>query len=63
VYHRLERLHGRDAADEMLADLRRTVVADQATPSRCVQAARLKAGNPIALADGFALATASRCSA
>lgn len=58
VYCRLERIHGRNAADETLADLRSKVVADQATPARCVQAARLKATNPIALADCFALATA-----
>jgi predicted nucleic acid-binding protein len=58
VYYRLERMRGREAADGTLADLRSKVVADQATPARCVQAARLKAANPIALADCFALATA-----
>jgi predicted nucleic acid-binding protein len=58
VYYRVERDHGRLAADEVLGDLRRLLRLDLPTTARMVETARLKAGLPIALADCFAIATA-----
>lgn len=59
VYYRLERDWGRDRADEVVADLRRKLLAELPGPPRMIAAARLKAANPIALGDCFALATAA----
>lgn len=59
VYYRIERDHGRDAADETLAALRRTVSPDLPGTARMIEAARLKARAPIALADCFAAVTAA----
>lgn len=59
VYYRLERDHGRDAADSALADLRATIAADIPGTGRMIEAARIKAAIPIALADCFAIATAA----
>lgn len=59
VYYRVERDHGRDAADETLAGLRRTLSPDLPGTARMIEAARLKARAPIALADCFAAVTAA----
>jgi predicted nucleic acid-binding protein len=59
VYYRVQRDHGRDIADSTLADLRRTLDGDLPGTGRMLDAARIKADLPIALADCFAIATAS----
>lgn len=59
VYYRVHRDRGRDSAEQVLADLRTSVLLDEATPPRTIAAARLKAIHPIALADCFAAATAA----
>lgn len=59
VYYRIERDHGRDAADETLAALRRKLSPDLPGTARMTEAARLKARAPIALADCFAAVTAA----
>lgn len=59
VYYRIERNYGRQRADEDLADLRAKLAPDLPGTARMIEAARLKAANPIALADCFALATAA----
>ena len=59
VYYRIERDHGRDTADETLAALRRELSPDLPGTARMIEAARLKARAPIALADCFAVVTAA----
>ena len=59
VYYRIERDHGRQPADEVLADLRRVLDVELPGVVRMVDTARLKARLPIALADCFAIATAA----
>lgn len=59
VYHRVERDHGRQAADEVLAELRGMLECDLPGSGRMIEAARLKAAIPMALGDCFAVATAS----
>ncbi|MHB8510392.1 MAG: PIN domain-containing protein [Candidatus Dormibacteria bacterium] len=59
VYHRVERDHGRGAADEVLAELRRIVEVELPGVNRMLETARMKAALPIALGDCFALATAA----
>jgi predicted nucleic acid-binding protein len=59
VYYRLERIHNRQTADQTLEDLRATLQPDLPGPARMIEAARLKAANPIAFGDAFALATAA----
>lgn len=59
VYYRIERDHGRDAADETLAALRRKLSPDLPGTARMTEAARLKTRAPIALADCFAAVTAA----
>jgi predicted nucleic acid-binding protein len=59
VYHRVERDHGRDAAEETLTALRRRLSPDLPGTARMIEVARLKARAPIALADCFAAATAA----
>lgn len=59
VYYRVERDHGRAAADEVLADMRRVLELELPTTSRMLETARLKAAMPIALGDCFAVATAA----
>lgn len=58
VYYRVERDHGRTRAEETLQQLRGELEFDLPGVTRMVEAARLKAANPIALADCFAIATA-----
>lgn len=59
VYYRVERDHGRAAADETLASLRAMLAPDLPGTARMIEAARLKAAATIALGDCFALATAA----
>jgi PIN domain nuclease of toxin-antitoxin system len=59
VYYRVERDHGRTAADETLADLRAVMVAELPGTARMIDAARLKARAALALGDCFAIATAA----
>jgi hypothetical protein len=59
VYYRVERDHGRAAADETLADLRAALTLDLPGTARMIEAARLKARVPVALGDCFAVTTAA----
>jgi predicted nucleic acid-binding protein len=59
VYYRLERDHGRQAADDTLTELRRSLSPDLPGTARMIEAARLKARASIALADCFAATTAA----
>jgi uncharacterized protein with PIN domain len=59
VYYRLERDHGRRAADDVLSELRTALDLDLPGTARMVETARLKARLPIALGDCFAIATAA----
>ena len=58
VYYRVERDHGRTEADDVLAELRKTLELDLPGTTLMIEAARLKASTPIALGDCFAIATA-----
>jgi predicted nucleic acid-binding protein len=58
VYYRVERDHGRDEADTVLAGMRKSIAIDLPGTSLMIAAARLKAAMPMALADCFAIATA-----
>ena len=59
VYYRIERDHGRSAADETLRELRASLAPDLPGTARMIEAARLKARAAIALGDCFAVATAA----
>jgi hypothetical protein len=59
VYSRIERDHGRRAADDTLSDLRAALTAELPGSARMVEAARIKATAAIALGDCFAVATAA----
>jgi predicted nucleic acid-binding protein len=59
VYYRIERDHGRQAADQTLTRLRRGLAPDLPGTTRMIEAARLKARAPIALGDCFAAVTAA----
>ena len=59
VYYRIERDHDREAADDTLTALRRKLSPDLPGTARMIEAARLKARAPIALADCFAATTAA----
>ena len=59
VYHRLERDHGRRAADDILSELRIALDLDLPGTARMIETARLKARLPIALGVCFAIATAT----
>ena len=59
VYYRVERDHGRVAADETLASLRAALAPDLPGTARMIDVARLKARAAIALGDCFAVATAA----
>ena len=58
VYYMTERLAGRANAEEVADALRLRLRLDEATPTRTLEAARVKAAFPMALADAFAVATA-----
>lgn len=59
VYYRVERDHGREAADETLTALRASLAPDMPGTARMIDAARLKARASIALGDCFAATTAA----
>ncbi len=59
VYYRVERDHGRQAADELLTSLRSSLAPDLPGTARMIDAARLKTRAAIALADCFAATTAA----
>lgn len=59
VYYRVERDHGRSAADETLRELRAALAPDLPGTARMIEAARLKASAAIALGDCFAVTTAA----
>lgn len=59
VYYRVERDHGRAAADDTLTDLRRQLSPDLPGTARMIEVARLKARAAIALGDCFAAVTAA----
>lgn len=59
VYYRVERDHDRASADETMADLRALMELDLPGTTQMIETARLKAKLPIALADCFAVATAT----
>ncbi len=59
VYYRIERDHGRQAADDTLSDLRAALIAELPGTARMIDVARIKATAVIALADCFAVATAA----
>lgn len=59
VYYRVERDHGREAAERVIAWSRHTLALDLPGPARMVETARLKAARAIALGDCFAIATAA----
>lgn len=59
VHYRTARDHGRQEADQVLAELRPQVGEDLPGISAMREVARLKAENPIALADCFAIALAA----
>jgi predicted nucleic acid-binding protein len=63
VQYRTTRDHGRQEADAVLAELRPLVTEDLPGISAMREVARLKAENPIALADCFAVALAAEESA
>jgi PIN domain nuclease of toxin-antitoxin system len=59
VYYRLQRDHGRRAADDVLSELRIALDLELPGTARMMETARLKARLPIALGDCFAVATAA----
>jgi predicted nucleic acid-binding protein len=59
VHYRTARDHGRQEADQVLAELRQQIAEDLPGISAMREVARLKAENPIALADCFAIALAT----
>ena len=58
VYYRVERDHGRFAADDTLRSIRGVLTLDLPGTARMVDVARLKASAPLALGDCFAVTTA-----
>ncbi len=59
VSYRVERDHGRLAADDTMTALRASVSPDLPGTARMIEVARLKARAPIALGDCFAVVTAA----
>lgn len=59
VYYRVERDHGRIAADDTLSSLRTVFSLDLPGTARMIETARLKARASIALGDCFAVVTAA----
>ena len=58
VYYITMRREGEAVARRILASLLASVIADEATPARVVEASRIKARYAMAFADAFAVATA-----
>ena len=59
VSYRVERDHGRLAAEDVMTALRASLSPDLPGTARMIEAARLKARAPIALGDCFAVVTAA----
>jgi PIN domain nuclease of toxin-antitoxin system len=59
VYHRIDRDHGRAAADETLSELRSVIKLELPGVGRMTETAQLKSRLAIALGDCFAIATAA----
>lgn len=59
VYYTIHRVAGAAAAEATLAQLRPLLALDAAAPERVMAAARIKALQPLAYADAFAVATAA----
>lgn len=59
VHYRLARDHGSDEADRTLSELRARIAEDLPGVSAMRAVAKIKAENPIALADCFAIALAA----
>ena len=59
IHYRTARDHGRQEADQVLSELRPQVMEDLPGVSAMRAVASLKASNPIALADCFAIALAA----
>lgn len=59
VCYRVERDHGREEADDVLASLRSVLSLDLPGTARMIEVAHLKARASIALGDCFAVATAA----
>jgi PIN domain nuclease of toxin-antitoxin system len=59
VYYRVERDHGRTAADDTLTSLRAAFSLDLPGTARMIETARMKARVPVALGDCFAVTTAT----
>jgi len=58
VFYVVRRLHGDDAASEVVRDLRGVTLPELPGEARVIEAARIKATNALAYADAFAAATA-----
>lgn len=58
VFYVIHRRHGHHAATQTVRDIRGITTPDLPTEGRILQAARIKAGHPMAYADAFAAATA-----
>ena len=58
VFYVVRRLHGDDAASEVVRDLRGVTLPELPSEARVIEAARIKATNALAYADAFAAATA-----
>ncbi len=59
VYYQVQRDHGRSEADQVISELRQLLEFELPGVVRMIETARIKAQLPIALADCFAIATAS----
>ena len=58
VFHVVRRRHGEEAASDTVRDLRGVARLELPTELRVIEAARIKADNPMSYADAFAAATA-----
>jgi predicted nucleic acid-binding protein len=58
VFYIVSRASGATVARDTVSDIRARVLLDDASPERVLDAARIKAEFPMALADAFAAATA-----
>jgi predicted nucleic acid-binding protein len=59
VYYRIERDQGREAAVDVINTTRTAIDMELPTERRMIEAGRIKAANPIALADCFAISCAA----
>jgi uncharacterized protein with PIN domain len=59
VSYRVERQHGRDEAEAVIGELRKAFELELPGVVRMLETARLKAAIPVALAECFAIATAT----